>query len=66
MPFEVQGYTITHWNDHSSGKYETRGQRRINIYNICQHILKGANLLHKRGIVGSQIKDTVDGGNFKF
>ena len=55
IPLEVQGHTVPHWKVISSGKYEPRGLRCSSTYDICQNVLKSANLLHKRDFFDSQI-----------
>ena len=49
MPLEVNGHTVPHWKDLSSGKYESKWLRCGITLTICQTLLKSANLFHKLG-----------------
>ena len=49
ITIEEQGHRVPHWKALSSGKYEPRRLRFGSSLNICQDVLKSANLLHKQG-----------------
>ena len=55
MPFEVQSYSVPHWKTLTYGEYEPRGGSTLNI---CQDVLKSANILQKQGFVDSQSHST--------
>ena len=59
MPLKLQGHPVTHYIALSNGKYELRGLCCGSTVNICQGILKSANLLHKWGFVKTQSLRTV-------
>ena len=60
MPFEVQVHTVPHWKALRYGKKcELRGLSCNISLNICQDVMKSANLLHKRGFGDSQSNTTV-------
>ena len=53
------GHTVSNWKTLSFSKYEARGLSSGNTLRLCQDVLKSANLLHKLGLVDSQMKTTV-------
>ena len=59
----VQDHAIPYWKDLRGGKYFQRELIFGNTINICQDIMKSANLLHKQGFDDSQSSTTVQNEN---
>ena len=55
----VQGHSVPHWKALRYGRYESRGLSCGSTFSICQDILKIENLLHKQGLVETQLLRTV-------
>ena len=51
--------TVPHWKALRYGKDGTRGLSCGSTSNICQDVLKSANLLHKQCFVDSQTQTTL-------
>ena len=56
IPLEVQDHSVPQWKALRCGKYEPRGLSCGSTFNICQDVLKSANLIHKQGFVNSQMQ----------
>ena len=56
---EVFGHTVPHWKALRYGKDGSKGLSCGSTSSICEDFLKSDNLLHKQGLVDSQLKTTV-------
>ena len=59
MPLEVQGHTVPNLKALISDKLEPRGLRCGIILILCHALLNKTILLHKKGLVDSQMNATV-------
>ena len=59
ISLKVQGHTVPHWKALRYGKNGSRGLSCDSTFSICQDILKIENLLHKQGLVETQLLRTV-------
>ena len=66
IPLKEKGHAVPHWKALGCGKYEPRGLSYGSTLNICQGVLKSANLLHKRGFISFPMASTVDKTNIIF
>ena len=64
QPLDLQGHVVPHFKALRYGKDEKGRLRCRGISTICQGVLKNSNLLHKTGLVDSQMVGTVT-DNFK-
>ena len=59
MFLEEKGHTVPHWKALSIGKYDPRRLNCGSTLNICQDVLKSANLLQQQGFDDSESSLTV-------
>ena len=59
MPLEVQDHTVPHLKALRYGKDDSKGLSCGSIFDFIQGILKIEDLLHKQGLVETQLLRTV-------